>query len=80
MLRVRDTLRAGAILDCSRTGSLSMLHSRATVQRLLHMFGAAPELWTNISSQAEVFAVASPTVRRLTTERRASRSTTSTRG
>src|SRR3989442_299066 len=46
-----------AILDCSRKGSLSMLHSRATVQRLLHMFGGCTELWTNISSQAEVFAV-----------------------
>jgi len=57
MLRVRDTYGPAAILDCSRTGSLSMLHSRATVQRLLHMFGGCTELWTNISSQAEVFAV-----------------------
>src|SRR3989449_9386789 len=57
MLRVRDTYGPAAILDCSRTGSLSMLHSRATLQRLLHMFGGCTELWTNISSQAEVFAV-----------------------
>src|SRR5213595_2519639 len=57
MERVRDTYGPAAILDCSRTGSLSMLHSRATVQRLLHMFGGCTELWTNISSQAEVFAV-----------------------
>jgi len=57
MRRVRDAYGPAAILDCSRTGSLSMLHSRATVQRLLHMFGGCTELWTNISSQAEVFAV-----------------------
>src|SRR5438128_2191834 len=57
VLRVRDTYGPAAILDCSRTGSLSMLHSRATVQRLLHMFGGCTELWTNLSSQAELFAV-----------------------
>src|SRR5881628_930016 len=28
MLRVRDTYGPAAILDCSRTGSLSMLHGR----------------------------------------------------
>ena len=58
MRRVRDTYGPAAILDCSRTGSLSMLHNgRATVQRLLHMFGGCTELWTNISAEAEVFAV-----------------------
>ncbi len=57
MRRVRDTYGPAAILDCSRTGSLSMLHSRATVQRLLHMFGGCTELWSNVSSEAEVFAV-----------------------
>ncbi|HSF04840.1 MAG TPA: molybdopterin-dependent oxidoreductase [Methylomirabilota bacterium] len=57
MLRIRDTYGPAAILDCSRTGSLSMLHSRATVQRLLNMFGGCTELWSNVSSEAEVFAV-----------------------
>ena len=57
MLRIRDAFGPAAILDCSRTGSLSMLHSRATVQRLLNMFGGCTELWSNVSSEAEVFAV-----------------------
>ena len=57
MRRVRDTYGPAAILDCSRTGSLSMLHNRFTVQRLLNMFGGCTELWSNISAEAEVFAV-----------------------
>ena len=55
--RVRDTYGPAAILDCSRTGSLSMLHNRFAVPRLLHMFGGCTELWTNISAEAEVFSV-----------------------
>jgi anaerobic dimethyl sulfoxide reductase subunit A len=56
--RVRDTYGPAAILDCSRTGSLSMLHNaRTAVFRLLTMFGGCTELWTNISAEAEVFAV-----------------------
>src|SRR5213594_1834858 len=54
LLRVRDTWGPAAVLDCSRTGSTSMLHSRASVQRLLHMFGGCTELWSNISAEAEV--------------------------
>ena len=57
MLRIREAHGPAAILDCSRTGSLSMLHSRSTVKRLLYMFGGCTELWTNISAEAEVFAV-----------------------
>src|SRR6184192_1019067 len=58
MRRVRDTYGAAAILDCSCTGSLSMLHNaRVTAQRLLHRFGGCTELWSNISAEAEVFAV-----------------------
>ena len=34
-----------------------MLHSRSTVKRLLYMFGGCTELWTNISAEAEVYAV-----------------------
>jgi anaerobic dimethyl sulfoxide reductase subunit A len=55
--RVRDTYGPAAILDCSRTGSLSMLHNRFAVPRLLNMFGGCTELWSNISAEAEVFAV-----------------------
>jgi anaerobic dimethyl sulfoxide reductase subunit A len=56
--RVRDTYGPASILDCSRTGSLSMLHNaRTAVFRLLSMFGGCTELWTNISAEAEVFAV-----------------------
>jgi anaerobic dimethyl sulfoxide reductase subunit A len=55
--RVRDTYGPAAILDCSRTGSLSMLHRSAALQRLLNLFGGCTELWTNISAEAEVFAV-----------------------
>src|SRR5262245_61318540 len=57
MRRVRDTWGPAAILDCSRTGSTSMLHNRGTVQRLLPMCGGCTELWSNISAEAEVFAV-----------------------
>jgi anaerobic dimethyl sulfoxide reductase subunit A len=57
MRRIRDAYGPAAILDCSRTGSLSMLHSRSTIKRLLYMFGGCTELWTNISAEAEVFAV-----------------------
>jgi anaerobic dimethyl sulfoxide reductase subunit A len=57
MRRIRDTYGPAAILNCSRTGSLSMLHSSASVQRLLNMFGGCTELWSNISAEAEVFAV-----------------------
>ena len=46
-----------AILDASRSGSTSVLHSRATVGRLLHLLGGCTELWSNLSAEAEVFAV-----------------------
>ena len=55
--RVRDTYGAAAILDASRSGSTSMLHSRATVARLLNLLGGCTELWSNLSAEAEVFAV-----------------------
>ena len=57
MLRVRDTYGPAAILDCSRTGSLSMLHGRGVSQRFLYMFGGCTELWSNLSAEAEIFAV-----------------------
>jgi anaerobic dimethyl sulfoxide reductase subunit A len=55
--RVRGVYGPAAILDCSRTGSLSMLHGRGASQRFMHMLGGCTELWTNISAEAEVFAV-----------------------
>jgi len=57
MLRIRDTHGPAAILDCSRTGSLTPLHGRAVSQRFLNMFGGCTELWSNLSSEAEIFAV-----------------------
>lgn len=57
MLRIRDTYGPAAILDCSRSGNTALLHSRTVVQRLLHMFGGCSELWSNLSAEAEVFAI-----------------------
>jgi anaerobic dimethyl sulfoxide reductase subunit A len=57
LLRVRASHGNAAILDASRTGSLSMLHGRVTAQRFLNMFGGCTELWSNMSAEAEVFAV-----------------------
>jgi len=57
MLRIRDTYGNAAILDASRSGSLSMLHGRAVAQRFLYLFGGCTELWSNMSAEAEIFAV-----------------------
>jgi anaerobic dimethyl sulfoxide reductase subunit A len=57
MLRIRATYGNAAILDASRSGSLSMLHGRAAALRFLYMFGGCTELWSNMSAEAEVFAV-----------------------
>ena len=57
MLRIRDRHGNAAILDASRSGSLSMLHGRAAAQRFLYMFGGCTELWSNMSAEAEVFSV-----------------------
>ena len=57
MLRIRATYGSAAILDCSRTGSLTPLHGRGASQRFLNMFGGCTELWSNLSSEAEIFAV-----------------------
>ncbi len=57
MLRIRDTHGNAAILDASRTGSQSMLHGRVAAQRFLYMFGGCTDLWSNMSAEAEVFAV-----------------------
>ena len=57
MLRVRARYGNAAILDASRSGSLSALHGRTAAQRFLYMFGGCTELWSNMSAEAEVFAV-----------------------
>ena len=57
LLRVRAQYGNAAILDASRSGSLSVLHGRAAAQRFLYMFGGCTELWSNMSAEAEVFAV-----------------------
>ncbi len=57
MVRVKDAYGPAAILDASRSGNTSLLHSRATLQRLLHLFGGCTELWSNLSAEAEVFAL-----------------------
>ena len=57
LLRVRETYGNAAILDGSRSGSTSMLHNRGPAQRFLGMFGGYTNLWSNMSAEAEVFAV-----------------------
>ena len=34
-----------------------MLHNRAAAQRYLYMLGGCTELWSNMSAEAEIFAV-----------------------
>ena len=57
MVRIRAAHGNAAILDASRSGTLSMLHGRWAAQRFLHMFGGCTDLWSNMSAEAEVFAV-----------------------
>src|ERR1700726_3201611 len=57
LLRVRAEHGNAAILDCSRTGSLSMLHGRAAARRFFYMFGGCTDLWSNLSAEAEIFAL-----------------------
>ena len=57
LLRVRGTYGNAALLDISRTGSLSALHGRVAAQRFFNMFGGGTELWSSLSSEAEIFAV-----------------------
>ena len=57
LLRVRETYGNAAILDLSRTGSLSKLHSRSAAKRFMNLFGGCTDLWSNMSAEAEVFGV-----------------------
>ena len=57
MKRIRAEHGHASILDASRTGSLSMLHGRSAAQRFLYMGGGCTDLWSSMSSEAEIFAV-----------------------
>jgi anaerobic dimethyl sulfoxide reductase subunit A len=57
MLRIREEHGNAAILDCSRSGSLSMLHGGGVTKRFMHKFGGCTTLWSNMSAEAEIFAV-----------------------
>ena len=57
LLRVRETYGNAAILDGSRSGSLSKLHGRSTALRFLHMFGGCSNLWSSMSNEAEIFSI-----------------------
>jgi len=57
LLRVRTAYGNAAVLDASRTGTQSMLHGRVAAQRFLNMFGGCTDLWSNMSAEAEVFAL-----------------------
>jgi len=57
LLRVRAAYGNAAILDASRSGSLSVLHGRSAASRFFNMFGGCTDLWSNMSAEAEIFAV-----------------------
>jgi anaerobic dimethyl sulfoxide reductase subunit A len=57
LLRVRAEHGNAAILDCSRSGSLSKLHGRSMTKRFFNMFGGFTDLWSNMSAEAEIFAL-----------------------
>ena len=48
MLRIRGQHGNAAILDCSRSGNLSMLHGWGAAKRFLYKFGGCTELWSNM--------------------------------
>ena len=57
MLRIRREHGNASILDCSRSGNLSMLHGWGVPKRFMYRFGGCTELWSNMSAEAEIFAV-----------------------
>jgi anaerobic dimethyl sulfoxide reductase subunit A len=57
LIRVRKQYGNAAIFDGSRSGNTSALHSRAAVKRFLHMFGGCSDVWSNMSCEAEIFAI-----------------------
>ena len=58
MLRVRETYGNAAILDASRTGStVDAARPCRGPSASCNMFGGCTDLWSNMSAEAEVFAV-----------------------
>ncbi len=57
LLRIRQVHGNAAILDCSRSGNTSMLHGFGVPKRFFYKFGGCTELWSNMSAEAEIFAV-----------------------
>jgi anaerobic dimethyl sulfoxide reductase subunit A len=57
LLRVREKYGNASILDIGRSGSLSMLHGWAAAKRFLYKFGGCTDLWSNLSAEAEIFAL-----------------------
>lgn len=57
MRRIRETYGNAAFLDCSRSGNTSALHGFGVSKRFFYKFGGCTELWSNMSAEAEVFAV-----------------------
>src|SRR5476651_2522609 len=57
MLRIRSKYGNASFLDCSRSGNTSMLHGFGVPKRFFYKFGGCTELWSNMSAEAEIFAV-----------------------
>jgi anaerobic dimethyl sulfoxide reductase subunit A len=57
MLRIRSLHGNAAFLDASRSGNLSALHSSAGAKRFFNKFGGCTLLWSNMSAEAEIFAI-----------------------
>lgn len=57
LIRVRAQYGNAAIFDGSRSGNTAALHSRAVLKRFLHMFGGCSDVWSNMSCEAELFAI-----------------------
>jgi anaerobic dimethyl sulfoxide reductase subunit A len=57
MLRIRTRYGNSAFLDASRSGNTAMLSGFGVSKRFFNKFGGCTELWSNMSAEAEVFAV-----------------------
>jgi anaerobic dimethyl sulfoxide reductase subunit A len=57
MRRIRDRYGNAAFLDASRSGNTSALHGFGVSKRFFNKFGGCTLLWSNMSAEAEIFAV-----------------------
>ena len=57
MRRIRDQYGNAAFLDASRSGNTSALHGFGVSKRFFNKFGGCTLLWSNMSAEAEIFAV-----------------------